>query len=191
MPFNEAIAAAVDSTADNSGNINHYLATIARGQHNLGDMRRELTDEQQMQSMIAVLSAGRVDPMIKDTAIDGLAMPTKLWLAEKSMQLSPTSTSGRGLRFWKAKTSEAVQESPVTIDDPNIERRKQPLDAADIKARTIRDDDTEDAPAEATWQQRRPPRSNGGGEDHHGVRPPKSSWVARRESLAGAGMEKY
>jgi len=109
MPFHEAISKAVDASADDKGNLNHYVATIARAQHNLGDIRRELSPEQQMESLMAVFATGRVDKVIQESAMEALALPAKTWLMEKMMDDSP-----------KPKT--------IEIHDPNIEKRKQPID---------------------------------------------------------------
>lgn len=114
MPLHEAFPHAVDSTADTHGNINPYLATVTRGQHNLGDIRREITPEQQMRSMTAVFGAGQVDKVIQDSVVEALAMPKKLWLAENI-----------------AKGKEKGNAKKVIIYDPNIEKRKQPLPPSD------------------------------------------------------------
>jgi len=104
-PFNIAVTNAVNATADEEGNLNYYLASIARGQHNLGDLRRQLSTEQQMDSLISVFSTQQIDPVIMQAAFETLTPESQLWIGKKI-------------------ENESGAKQSITISDPNIGKRE-------------------------------------------------------------------
>jgi len=133
--FHEAVSNAVDATADEAGNLNPYLATIARGQYNLGDLRRELTPQQQMQSLMAAFGTGQVDPAILGGAMEALESQTFEWIMKQ----------GKGASEGK---------NTIIINDPNIEKRKQPLDTTALNAGIMWSDEGNGGTNSKQWRER-------------------------------------
>ncbi len=91
LSFEKAFTDAVDATADKAtGQINNYLAAMSRGQHNMGDLRRELEPAEQLKALGAVFFSGNIDEHISAGLMDNLSPKAKEWI---STQALPTPDS--------------------------------------------------------------------------------------------------